>query len=1855
MLYSPIKFFYILVAMLLLSTAGLKAQNIVVNPSTDLPTEVIACGDSSTFQFRLYGTTGSDEQVSVQLPAQSEFVALVSPVAGVSVDATNSKNPIFTIAAPLIGTISFIDISYTVQTGCSTMVDPEIEHTLISNPSISTTVDYPSVLYSSLEVDNAIIPLSASLRVKETQDFTFTIGNDPVNNNAYSNNVVAYIQHSDNISLTYNGTGIFSLGSVVGGIVTDTLELSAVEISTIGDNDSRFEQSENISVTVTAELLNCPSGAGETITYQAAYGGCITDANACESGNTSTSGIALASGAPDLYTRVVKRAWPGLTTTDTAEFLLRNDGTGAGDIYNLTLDLGFSNGGATYIPVDYNIYTWSNFNVDGTSFANQGTEGSFADFQLTTDPDGAGVGLEDLDGDGFFDDLPVGNSLVLEAELAYNYLLDSNNDTACDRMNAGYSMVRWAYEYKDQCGNSTSLNVPNNGLNTWRPWSFYNTQSIATNINSSSGSANFGPGDTFDFFISTSSSQTPTTTSIPGMHWEVHYTLPPGIIPNGNGLWESEPFDLISFNSGTGVAIYSSISAPTYGYLISRNPKIPLMVDPACSGSFAGGISYEYHLKGDSTYEPVHICEDGPTFTVTCPSSGPAVCVSNFSLDRTTLGYTDMTETTPILANTSGLRLDHVLEGDMVRWHVEIDVNETNLSSAKALLEYDTNNWFGTQSDGGIKTIQIEYLPSGGGTSTISNNLDQYSYVQNNSGKSNHSVDILGGDFSTITPGLGDRYIIDVDLKVSENSSISYTRYMPMTGILASSPVTSAANPTEHTCNFLTEEFGVLAYKDVPTTQVVQQSLTIDGCNEFGMGIRFHHATYSVLGDLFPNEFRNFAIPKVVDILVPVGVDYVPGTSSYRGYGEFLHDIADPVITYNAEPGFHRYSWTNDGSWSKEKASVSYAIKDVNFNVVANCTIEDWSFSDERLGIIVLPSTEFEIFRNVSLPGRSINMGRSTNVRNTQYLPLSYTVSSPTPTISTNTQNAEWVVDINNTTSGGASLQNTWIAIEITNNNIVPTLWDNTTEIPLIGYGTGKYWAQVGDISSSGKQLEIRSNNFTVCGTDSFDIRVGQNCSQYPTDPDTGYPLGSSGSNYNCSEEVIQLSLSTQDPSINVTTALGVPPATYDFCDVVPYSIDVNNAANGFAYALAADIKLPVGMVLDNTSGVLTYDAVDYAIGSGLIVFSAGTNTYSIDISAIVGSPISGANGLPGVSVPDPNEFKVNFELSFTCDYVSGSKIITQINAESGCQQAIDPNDGQSEIKTNPVNVTQVPSNIDYDISVTSDDNAIQACNETEGISVEITNQGIESDGDIEFVVATIDDAFNYVSGSYVAGTNGPSAEPTVSTDPVAGTRILKWQIPDGVGVTSLIAFDFEIEVVSPEDVSCQNYDLNVATRIEQSIDCSGSGGPSCPVVQSVTAQTDETISVEKSTLLISSTSTAAMVSGNDQNVSANFSIENTSSTVMPTGTIVSAYYDSDTNGAFSTGDVLVGTKTMTVQIPATSSVNGTIDFITSPDRVCNILLVIESSNNSCACVTSETEMISPSSLSGLAGSDVTVCEVSDSIQIGQTSNPNYSYSWAGATAAETAFLDNIGAAQPTFTYSGADITIITNLIYTVTVTLPNGCTMSDDVQVKVYPSPNPTVNLTSSTCNLDNGEINFTFPDNLNRSSIEFSLDNQASYQSSVPDNSGSVTYSNLASGSYRLWARWGNNQCPIDLGEHVISDIPESTIDTQPIYQSVFVNDNAIFTVNSTNADMFQWQESTDGGVTFNNISNGPDYSGAQTATLNVIAVDLTQNNFQYRVLVSSTLTTCADQISNAALLTIKVKSVITNRRITVRVKKN
>ena len=52
---------------------------------------------------------------------------------------------------------------------------------------------------------------------------------------------------------------------------------------------------------------------------------------------------------------------------------------------------------------------------------------------------------------------------------------------------------------------------------------------------------------------------------------------------------------------------------------------------------------------------------------------------------------------------------------------------------------------------------------------------------------------------------------------------------------------------------------------------------------------------------------------------------------------------------------------------------------------------------------------------------------------------------------------------------------------------------------------------------------------------------------------------------------------------------------------------------------------------------------------------------------------------------------------------------------------------------------------------------------------------------------------------------------------------------------------------------------------------------------------------------------------------------------------------------------------------------------------------------------------------------------------------------------------------------------------------------------------------------------------------------------------------------------------------------------------------------------ANPYQWQESTNGGVTWNNITNGGVYSGATTTTLTLTGVTAGMNNNQYRIEVN------------------------------------
>jgi Fungalysin metallopeptidase (M36)/PA domain/Fungalysin/Thermolysin Propeptide Motif len=109
------------------------------------------------------------------------------------------------------------------------------------------------------------------------------------------------------------------------------------------------------------------------------------------------------------------------------------------------------------------------------------------------------------------------------------------------------------------------------------------------------------------------------------------------------------------------------------------------------------------------------------------------------------------------------------------------------------------------------------------------------------------------------------------------------------------------------------------------------------------------------------------------------------------------------------------------------------------------------------------------------------------------------------------------------------------------------------------------------------------------------------------------------------------------------------------------------------------------------------------------------------------------------------------------------------------------------------------------------------------------------------------------------------------------------------------------------------------------------------------------------------------------------------------------------------------------------------------------------------------------------------------------------------------------------------------------------------------------------------------------------------------------------------------------------LLTVVTPATITASPTNQTICEGSNTSFTVTGSGAGIiYQWQVSTDGGVTYTNVSNGGVYSGATTATLSITAATASLNNNRYRCQASNaTCTTPAT--SNAAILTVNTLPTI------------
>jgi len=153
------------------------------------------------------------------------------------------------------------------------------------------------------------------------------------------------------------------------------------------------------------------------------------------------------------------------------------------------------------------------------------------------------------------------------------------------------------------------------------------------------------------------------------------------------------------------------------------------------------------------------------------------------------------------------------------------------------------------------------------------------------------------------------------------------------------------------------------------------------------------------------------------------------------------------------------------------------------------------------------------------------------------------------------------------------------------------------------------------------------------------------------------------------------------------------------------------------------------------------------------------------------------------------------------------------------------------------------------------------------------------------------------------------------------------------------------------------------------------------------------------------------------------------------------------------------------------------------------------------------------------------------------------------------------------------------------------------------------------------------------------------------TPGNSTVVTLNNtsiLAPGSYTITIT-GTAGAVVRTRDitYTINPAAGPAITAHPANQTICVGGNTFFSITSATATSFQWQVSTDGGSSYNSISNGGVYSGALSATLIITGATAVMNNYRYQCIAS---TLCGSTTSNAGILTVNTAPAVSTHPVDI-----
>jgi len=1646
-----------------LSTLSLSAQdNLRVQyEGTAVPDFLNICGDpdSETVRVRLNGNPGGTLQ-SIQATAH-----LFSGVEMVSFDAAGSTpgvtlisnadpgNPTFSIPN-LSGTgQSFALVSFSVAAKCGYIdtltnndmavvldaweFDYQLDGQLLNETQLNLEYrDAFAVPQFTVSVDTTI----NATRVGDCLSRNIFINNSGLDGfvdtvfyeNIQGNGIYVSEISVNGIPLVITKTPTGGGDTLITGIIDGSFFINNTSGTGSGNGDIFLDPDETVTVTESICVLSCDEN--RTSTHTMSWG---CDGRACTT-VSAPDFIEIGEGAANvriINSGSIANENTGYCKPGISVVSFINDGVEVDNGFAAMIDVAVGVGLGDDFDLSLGTYDITAIQIAGVNIPAplvlNFLDGNPA---FTTDPDGPG-GLEDLDGDGYFDDL--GQNDTLEIITFYEFdcsrATEPGDDGSC--ANAFSVSFNSRIDYSNQCSDRLVRLEE-------RYFSSSNTRSTVENFTPPDA---FVEEDTFVLIHTQTRGVFSFDKDCNGNEvWKVSVVVPPGIrhIPSASNL----------FRNG------STFSVPMISESMS-NDTLTILYDASTTPFIGGEFVVEIGFAGDCTANlgetifpttfsyvcPSCDCEhiwwcgdlEGPKLHATIPPCPPGTFVcpvgvqtTEFEVNRTTFGFTDNTYSTPFdpaMANTKvGLSCDSV--------------------------EMRLMNIIGDAPINDSIGVVISYNNVDGSMSTDQTFIFDFATVRITNGGVEYFCNVTPADLTTQTVDSTQILTFDLNQCLIDNGltlvAMDTVEFVGNFSINPDGPFSTQFLQVPKLRGFAFadvggEEFACDNFGDNFTLAKSETVFNVPSSNSMPEGCEETFLNYQLV--TVNNGFSDFFGTEIRQAIAIDSIRFDFEREVLNGFSVFQPEVSIPGHPIHGNnffpvPGFETVADTVYVAYFDTLTAVPSLnlVQSYSFNfrirVVPDCKSPNAS-ADGDNQYNFDPTIFFKDRFYASVIGDGSCVLPITDSKDNDIFYTDPPTFSLNPVSDPNFEllgdTAVWEFQYCNTsftTDAGVS----WLALEQAGADIqitsIQDISDPSSPVNLMinqyGATSDNFFAfSSGLLQANGSNpLDQICNTYLVkatvnsCGVSNLTARTGWNCTPY-TDPawnPEDYPP--------CTDLQLPLSVIALDPFLDANI-VEQPTTNPDICDTSRIAILLRNTQRGSAFDVNTQIILPAeGMTFVPGSFEVAYPSNTPFVPVLSDPVFVGTETrgdiYEFsDFSQI--NPFLDVNGLKGFDplVPDSNEMIIRYQFVTDCDYTSGSLSFYSFQGIRGCGDTTNFETG--ETLPLEINGAEPTGNKLFDIEFTPASALIPG--ESSNLEIIVVNRAIDPTDTTDKVSLQLPPGVLYDLNSTsvvtpITWTN--NIEPTSEIN--SGMQSVFWCLPAGVLQNDTIRFT--LSVTSPDiDCAINNYDVNLFTVHRTTLFCA-SAAMSCDI-DDITSSNDGSstgLPVLQNLLEINMSSLTSICSGGDEEiVTIAGQINNPGSDFPNSNFTIRYFYDMDGDGIVSPGDPEISSQIEMGPIVSGGNLPYSHDVPVTSSQACGLIVQLDTLGLD-LCQTSEFPLGEPQLLN--AGEDQLFCAITPTTINTSLGDANclgltgYSYNWRAIAPATTSLLSATDIPNPDLT-----------------------------------------------------------------------------------------------------------------------------------------------------------------------------------------------------------------------------------------------